>query len=394
MLQATFSVPRSARVMRTTLRRLGRVPRNFIIFSTSIWLICQLAWLQFSSIIINHTGGILDYLTAWDGQWYLSIATNGYQSGPILDQANVAFFPLYPLLISILHSISIPAVAASLALSLAAFVAYLFVFYRLVCAIADRHLARWTIIIQLCLPFSFYYISTYTESLFLFLTASFFLLLIRQHLYAAAVVASLASVTRLTGVFLGVVLVVFVLLQAYQQRQHLKAATILGTLAKISIVGMVSISGLLAFMVYMWRHTGDPLAFISVQQYWGRAGGVLNHVNELKRASSELARTNPTDLIFVAWYGMTAAGLAACLVLVKRHQQLMAFFLLLIILVPLASGTVTSMNRYVIGAMPFALALAWLTHRWRYRWVVAFCSVVVSALYVYILTLSSTPLVG
>jgi hypothetical protein len=50
---------------------------------------------QFSPI------NLLDMWARWDSGWYLDIALNGYAlRGPIeTTQSNVAFFPLYPLLI-------------------------------------------------------------------------------------------------------------------------------------------------------------------------------------------------------------------------------------------------------------------------------------------------------
>jgi hypothetical protein len=41
----------------------------------------------------------IEAFSQWDGAWYLSIATDGYQWPGSLDiQSNVVFFPLYPLL--------------------------------------------------------------------------------------------------------------------------------------------------------------------------------------------------------------------------------------------------------------------------------------------------------
>ena len=59
----------------------------------------------------------VDALSMWDGQWYLKIATRGYEYDPH-EQSNVAFFPAFPVLVALLHeATSLPFHIAGLAVS-------------------------------------------------------------------------------------------------------------------------------------------------------------------------------------------------------------------------------------------------------------------------------------
>jgi hypothetical protein len=59
----------------------------------------------------------VDALTGWDGQWYVKIATEGYQYDP-RHQSSVAFFPAYPVLVAMVHeATSLPVHIAGLVVS-------------------------------------------------------------------------------------------------------------------------------------------------------------------------------------------------------------------------------------------------------------------------------------
>lgn len=373
--------------------RLGS-PQAWYAFPLAIgllWAVLQLGWMYVLSLTLNTPGGLREQLVSWDGQWYTSIIRNGYQAAPILSQANVAFFPLYPMLVGALHALGIPLLVAGVGLSLSAFLAYLVVLYRLVTRLASEALARWAVVLQVCVPFSFFFTMVYTESFFLLLCALFFYLLYRRQPYWAAVIAGLASGTRVTGLLLGVVLITWLISQAYRDRSLQPA-----TWAKAGLLGLISCSGLLAFMLFLNVRTDDPLAFVTVQQYWGRAEGFGFLLVEIKRMVLEVKLASIYGLILIGWYGMTIVGLVAAAVLLQRRQLYLALFMALTLIIPLASGTATSMNRYVAGALPFAIALAYLSQNWRYRyrWLLAAAMVLAGLVFTAVFMLESHPFIG
>ena len=49
----------------------------------------------------------IDSFGRWDAHWYLDVASRGYElRGPLVSvQSNVAFFPLYPFTVRVLHAV-------------------------------------------------------------------------------------------------------------------------------------------------------------------------------------------------------------------------------------------------------------------------------------------------
>lgn len=110
----------------------------------------------------------------FDGVHYLLIGANGYT-------VNAGFFPLFPLLLNVASSI-FGRVAAfdplqyfvSLAFVSFCFLLSLIVLYRLIKIDYKDNIALFTIFFLLIFPTSFFYVSIYSESLFLLLSLSSF----------------------------------------------------------------------------------------------------------------------------------------------------------------------------------------------------------------------------
>ena len=109
---------------------------------------------------------------AWanfDGGYYLAIARQGYL------QFQQAFFPFYPLLIRFLARFLKDYLFSSLLISHLAFLAVMYLFYRLTKLDFGQKAARMAVLFLLLFPTSFYFGSAYTEALFLALVlASFY----------------------------------------------------------------------------------------------------------------------------------------------------------------------------------------------------------------------------
>jgi Gpi18-like mannosyltransferase len=191
-----------------------------------------------------------------------------------------AFFPLLPLLIramaTVLHgfraplplpiseadsSVLLAGVLISHALSLLAF----WLLYRLAYEETDDEgTARRAALYTAIFPLAFYYAVPYTEALFLAASVGTFLAARRGYWLQAGLCAAIASAARLAGVLLLPVLMLEIGLawQHGEMHSHAWPRALLGLL--------LAPAGLLLYMLYLSRYTGDPLAFLHAQANWNR----------------------------------------------------------------------------------------------------------------------------
>lgn len=158
----------------------------------------------------SYAATVPDLYVRWDSLWYLLVAEHGYSTvvPPFQDPAhiNYAFYPLYPLAIWALGSITtLPAAIAGLIISNASFLAALVVIFILAEHWSrSKPVAGLTVALLCIVPQSFVFSAVYTESLFLLLTALSMLLFERRNYALAGVVAALGSAARSNGVFIAV----------------------------------------------------------------------------------------------------------------------------------------------------------------------------------------------
>lgn len=149
----------------------------------------------------------------WDTISYLGIAILGYRQ-----DASVAFMPLYPLLIRFTAPFfGGNHLLAALMLSTFFCIIALILLYELFAALYPPNIARTAIILFLTFPTAFFLLAGYTESLFLVLVLTFWILARKGRWLWAAVFAGLATLTRLQGVILSAVLLWMMLTSLIEQ---------------------------------------------------------------------------------------------------------------------------------------------------------------------------------
>ena len=214
------------------------------------------------------------YLDVWgryDTIWYLDLAQNGYAvRGPLETvQSNVAFFPLYPLLMRGAHELVPSAWQGTAALYLCAVaisnlaavaaLALLFVLVREVWR--DGDLARRTVLYTLLFPSGFFLSCAYTESVFLLLSVGAFLAAHRERWWWAGACAALAASTRPTGVFLAPALAI-----TYMARREWSLRRVRADAAAL----LPPLVALALHAVNVARVSGDPMGMFHAQSAWHR----------------------------------------------------------------------------------------------------------------------------
>lgn len=284
----------------------------------------------------------------FDGYHYLGIAKNGYgynQQG---------FFPLYPTLIRNLTAVfKNPALTGTI-ISLLSFLTGLIVLTKLLALDYSSAVIKWTVIVLLIFPTSFYFSSVYTEGLFFFLTISTFYFARTKHWWLAGIFGVLASYTRFVGIFL------------------LPALFIEWGLQKSSIKNLFFVAiiplGLLLYMRFLGKTTGDPLAFYNTLQLFGQEKGekIVLLYQVFWRYFKMLAtvdRSDPLYLTIILEFVTGVAFLVTTIYSFIKHRLSYAVFNSLAYLTPTFTGTFTSLPRYVLICFPSFLLIGDLLSR-------------------------------
>ena len=140
----------------------------------------------------------------WDTGWYLNIAQYGYTARTfgqlISQQTNIVFFPLYPLLMRFLGSITGNHYVAGIIISNFCLIVSCIYLYRLVKLDSDEANAIKSIKYLLIFPISFILSGCFTESLYLLLTLMCFYYARTSKWQLAGIAGFFLSLTKSMGV--------------------------------------------------------------------------------------------------------------------------------------------------------------------------------------------------
>jgi hypothetical protein len=311
---------------------------------------------------------LLAPLARWDSVWYLRIADSGYgDSAP-----RAAFFPLYPLLVrgvaTLFGGSEAALLVAAYLVSLAAFVAALFLLYRLTELELGRRLAQPTLLLLAVFPAALYFGVPYSESLFLLLAVGAFYAARSGSWAWAGACAGMAAATRSAGLLLLIPLAM--LWWSSRPRRGRDAAWL--TLAPL---------GVAAYAAWLGLVEGDALRFLDVQDAWSRelavplAGawdGLLAAVDGVRQLASgsrtpvyfEAAAGDPFRIaaINVMLFATLVFALVACVGVLRRLPRAYGAWvgasLLLPLTFPVTPQPLMSLPRFVAVLFPIFMWLA------------------------------------
>ncbi|GEM_PF-344067 len=283
-----------------------------------------------------------------DGAWYISIARSGYDKEPfnLEKEHNWAFFPLYPLVVRAVASITGNYRLVGIALSNLFFFLALILLHKTVLAFGyDKGLANRVIFYVAAFPASYFFSLPWTASLLLLVTVGSFLAAKRGVWWLAGVCAGLASATHYRGIFLFPALLIFY----WQCHWPFKLrANILWLL--------LAPAGLLVFMGYLYAVTGNAFAFADAQAVWKvRWGFFLQPLLTFIISPFELsAGWNFRMLNFAA----AATALVCGVAWVRRREWAWAFYIFISVITPLSTVTLEGHTRYMTVVFPLFVMLA------------------------------------
>jgi len=288
-----------------------------------------------------------------DTYYYADIAENGYEHVPYEASTihNWGFFPLYPLVLRAAATITGEFYLTGALLSTFFFFLSLIVLYRVVFLFGGNEDTAQKAVFYLSIyPVSYFFSLAYAESLFLLLILTCVVLAKRERWWLAALIGALASATRVTGILI-VPLLLLMYLQTYHWKIRLNALSVL-----------LVPTGLVAFMFYIGRITGNALAVIQSQSASGRdVSGVFFFKPLLEFVLHPGGFWGWSFAPFCFGIAMLALWSAADLFL-KRSWAL-AVFTILSLVMPLSTGTMTSIPRYMMVVFPILISLANVAQR-------------------------------
>lgn len=285
----------------------------------------------------------------WDEHWYVSVARDGYFVDHHTYHSNTAFFPLYPVSIKLLTFISGSYVVSGLLLSIAFLFGACIFLYNLVKEFHPEAASVRTVMLLLFFPTAFFLSSVYAESSFLFFSVATFYFLFKRKFWIAGLFGLLASLTRITGLFLLLPFLVE-LFVAYNGKIWRKE----------SLSVLLIPAGTLMYFTYLAIHFGNFFQFFAAQAEWGRNFSL--NVSHLSFQGTNAISTS-LDILFVIF------AIVISIYILKKMRTSYGVYMLAILLAAIASGTFISMGRIVLALFPLYIFAASLkSETTRFAW--------------------------
>lgn len=355
------------------------------------WRIVLEALNQLIVPLIGSYGGVSSVRSGlfrwvnWDGQWYYSIVTRGYQYNPDIAKTtmqNVAFLPGFPALVRIVHDITrLSYTYSGLFTNFILTIGIIYIAYGVVNIFLQKYNKQsignpyisniWPAMIVLCLPTSLFFAAYYSEALLVFCLLMTIYLGLRKKYIVAAIFAGLA-----TGVNpIGVVGAPSLLVMFMQQEDIMNNSLIFiirQYFLKIIGIGLLSVNGILIFMAYLWYRFNDPLAFYKSESAWGRSSSknILSNLGHIWQTSYShiFSLTFFGDAKFEYLINLSdmlvpVLGLAIIIISLYKKVYWLAVYAFVLVLLPISTGSVGSLNRFALGLLPALLFIYTLLSR-------------------------------
>lgn len=289
-----------------------------------------------SSVVGNGWNGVEHAIFRYDAGHYMHLANQGY------NRQEAAFFPLFPLAVrAITHLMHASPQTGVLLTSWIFAIAAAVVFYKWIeFELRNRKskVSPWMALFLLAIfPTSFYMAAGYSESLFFFLSVSSLYAYRSKHYLLAGIFLAIATAARVQA---GALAVFYLVDYLFEQpwRHHWPD--------KIKLLPVVlSPLGIGSYMIFLWRAYHNPFEFIVAQHNWGRLSGNFVH--------NMLSSVTPPYLF---WY--VPVMLIFLWLIYKQLGKSWLIYSLVYLLIPLSSGRLDSLNRYLLALPPVFLALS------------------------------------
>jgi hypothetical protein len=348
-----------------TARSAGWFPTSAV----AVHLACRVLTVVAVAIADRTThNSIVSDLTTWDGDWFLRAVRHGYPAHlPMVDghvAANpIAFFPLFPVLVRGLATLGIDPGPGVLLVSgitgATAVVAVGFLARRL----AGDTAARRAALLFAVFPGTFVFSFAYSEGLVITCVGFGLIALLDRRWWLAGVLGAVATAAS-------PVALAFVVSCAYCGIRAAWAERRPGPLAAAVLAPL----GFVAYMAYLWAHTGNVLAWRLTERGGWRSFPSASYPFRIVWAFVH-DPVSPTLTGQILFFG-TVAAVVGVVLMVKEHQPAPVLLYGICALGAAAvSQPVGLRPRFLMLAFPVVIAAATRYRGWAYRVLVGVCAV-------------------
>jgi hypothetical protein len=295
----------------------------------------------------------------------------GYQhTTEVLKQENVAFFPAFPetagVVAKFLHIGYIP---AGLILNFLLTIALVYMVMRLASLLAERfgagkqqkRIALLSAITLLAFPSSFFLVAYYAEAMLAlgFVGAVYFAL--RRQFWLTVPFMIMATASKVIGVAVVIAVGLIALEEWWRQKGGISL------LVKWWAITLLGLSGLLAYMTYLWLRFGDPILFYHIQKAWGRNSETFFATRLIKDYYFHIF--DPSHFGGIYGYSINLCYMltpiilfALVLVIWRKYKTYWPMVLAgLSMALPLSTGIPDGLYRYALAATPIVpFAVLWM----------------------------------
>ncbi|MEA3445626.1 MAG: hypothetical protein U9R19_12970 [Bacteroidota bacterium] len=328
----------------------------YLVFSFSI----RTVWFENDEKLLDYNT-VVSAFKKNDSWWYEKISVNGYpkitnkkdigySNGPEFTQSSWAFFPLYPALnrgLSILSgkTFNLTALIWSLVFSLASFIGS-FYFARAQGKTKEKSLFMTTVF--MLFPFHYYYSMFYTEAVYFTFLIYSFLAIHYKKIWLVPILIIPLVLVRPNGIVVLLPLLIYYLEAIGIVKKYKIDWPLLFSKNLLKPV-LIFISGPIAFIIYGFyqqKMTGEFLAFSIAQQGWYRE--FMFPLFSFFRRGDFATQFNSVYTIIIILFAFLIS---------KRFSFSLNVFIWVSLILPLCSGSVGSMHRFIIVIFPFYLFL-------------------------------------
>ena len=271
----------------------------------------------------------LKHLANWDGADYISIANKGYD-----DKFLTGFFPLYPILIKLVHVIVRSYLISGLIITWLALWGAIYFYVSIVkeyysrsnTKIKDNLTLIKSALYFVLFPSGIYLLCVYTESLYALFALAAINFAYKKKLVLTTLLTILATAAHITGFFL----IPIVVLMLFEE----KVSKI-----KSLAVGAIGSIGIIAYLIYLWIKFNNPFEFVHSQtvHHWLK-NKIWYSYDSISILDLFLLISLITTVIY--WY---------------KRKRSFSFYTLLFIAIPLIGGQFDGFARYTLMAFPMQL---------------------------------------
>jgi Mannosyltransferase (PIG-V) len=289
----------------------------------------------------------------WDAGWYLDIAKNGYRFLPG-EQSNVAFFPLYPYAVRLVHS-AIPLASDAgwlwegIIVSNCALLISLIYLYRLIRLDYDRSTAARAVLYFCVFPTTLFLSAVYSESLFLALIVSAFYYARAGRWLIAGMLAAAATLCRPAGLLLLIPLGFEYLFQKEFRWRQIRADFIALILPPLALLGYLT--------VLRWRFgSWSVISKAEAMEGWNRTLTLPWNtlLYSLRHIGASIGYHGAFEFVFTAI--LIALAIFACF----RLRPSYSIYAVVSVLFAASWGDLKSAPRFGLVIFPIIISLALL----------------------------------